>query len=614
MGILNLDRPEGSAARTPLRWPSSPVPGPRLVTPAAIDERHILRRATLQQNVEFAVWFAYMAVVAVGVFWHESWADEGQAWLLARNQSLGHLLFHAVRYEGSPGLWHTLLWVLARLHVSYTGMHWIAAAIATAGIYVFLRWSPFPLILRILFPLGFWLAYQDAVVARSYVLFAVLAFAAAAILRAISLRSPARPLRSGTLVGLALLLGLMANVSVHGFVASIAFAVVAWVVLHRRSRVGTRVRKALPSVVLCAFWLFAVITAFPPRDVNFNAGRNLERSIDKIRAGFGDQRAAADWKTLSSPFNDVRPGELIPVPPLVIHRTPRQALWHKIGRVLSLLTYPVSNYRWLALAACILIVVHAIVFRAAPGQLGWIGLLPWALMVLVFISMYLAPRHAGVLWESLLSALWLTWPAHPPDGTTRRWLHRLTLAVLILVSVDQVWWTAHSVWADIHGPYSGDLAAARFLRSQPPGARIAGFYYHSVGPEAYFSRPLYFNQPAPWWEWSSQVRVNQQAPATIATHPDIIVVGGWDWSPRNGAILDDWIPADPDNLNRVPLNDGYRVIPYAEAHGYRETHRFCGHAFIRDGYAEHLCQVILQPEPSPAPAAALPGAALQGYH
>lgn len=543
-----------------------------------------------------------MAVVGVGIFWHEPWADEAQAWLLARDNHFWHLMLHAIRYEGSPGLWHALLWVLARLHVSYAGMHWVSGMIAAAGIYVLLRWSPFPLVLRILFPFGFWLAYQDAVVARSYVLFAVIAFSAAAMVRRMSQRPAGAPIRWPVLTVLALLLGLMANISVHGFVASLGFAIVVWVLLRRRGGALKRADWLIPATVLGCFWLFAVVTTFPPSDVDFAAGKNLERSVDKIEAAFGSRDAKAQLQAERSGTSDVRPGELAPLPPLVFHRTAREALGHKVGRVLSLFTYPVSNFRWFALAACLLIVVQAIAFGArlhagpdVPGQLGWIGLVPWLLMIAVFTSMYMAPRHAGMLWESLLVALWLTWPAQIPARGPKRWLYGATLAALLLVAADQVWWTAHAVWSDVHGPYSGDLATAEFLRAQPPGRRIAGFYYHTVGPAAYFPAPIYFNQPAAYWIWSRNQRTVEEAPATIATHPDIIVVGGWDWSARNGAILDDWVPADPDNLNRVPMNDSYQVIPYAEAHGYRETHRFCGHAFIRAGYAEYLCQAVLEP-------------------
>ncbi len=582
-------------------WPELvPAPGPILVEPRRPATEPVAWPRTHRWSwVESAVLAGYTAVVALGIRWHEPWADEGQAWLMARDQGFWHLLLHSVRYEGSPGLWHALLWVLVRLHLGFTAMHWVAGAMAAAGIVVLLRWSPFPLVLRVLLPFGFWLAYQNAVVARSYVLFAGLAFGAAALLRGMAARERLRDSHSyeRRLLGLALLLGLMANLSVHGFVASLGFAVVARTVVRRRIRAGAHVRRAIPAVLLACFWIFAVVTTLPPGDVNFAAGKNLERSTQKILAGLGSKQAKAELRADRDLPNDVRLGELTPAPGLTFHRTRADALWHKVARVLSLLTFPVSNFRWLALLVCGLVVAQAFVFRASRHcpQLGWVGLAPWASMVVVFTSVYMAPRHAGMLWIALVASLWLTWPARESPTNPARWLQHLTVAALVLVALDQAWWAGRSVWEDMHQPYSGDSAMANFLEAQPKGERIAGFYYHTVGPVAFLHRPVYFNQPSTYWVWSRNLRTNRQAPATIATHPGLIVVGGFEWSARNGDITDDWLPPVPAELNRVPLADAFGIIPYAEAHGYRETHRFCGHAFMRDGYAEYLCQVALQP-------------------
>src|ERR1700730_17696733 len=46
---------------------------------------------------------------------HEPWADEAQAWELAQSLSLKSLFGTYIHYEGSPGLWHALLWLLSRL-------------------------------------------------------------------------------------------------------------------------------------------------------------------------------------------------------------------------------------------------------------------------------------------------------------------------------------------------------------------------------------------------------------------------------------------------------------------------------------------------------------------
>jgi hypothetical protein len=580
-------------------WPEEAVAAPEPVAqPVAVEdelaaEEREVRKARMQQFVQAAVLVGYAVLVAVGIAWHDPWADEAQAWLLARDQGFWHLMLHSLRYEGSPGLWHALLWVLARAHVSYVGMRWISGVIALAGVYVLLRWSPFPLILKILLPFGFWLAYQDAVVARSYVLFAVLAFPAAAILR--SMARDEGPVRRSTVIWLAVLLGLMANLSIHGFIASIGFWIVTLAVLRRKAKAGMPLRKTVPTAIVGCAWIFVVVTVFPPSDVNFPAGKNLQMSTQKIWAALGSQTAKAELQDEKQRGLTPRPGELPMQAERPFQKTAAEARWHKIGRILGLLTFPVSNFRYLALVACVLVIAQAIVFRPARGQVGWVGLMPWALMILLFTSMYLAPRHAGMIWEAMIAALWLTWPAEPVSGGFALWMRRVTVAALVLVALNQVQWTGRAMWEEIHKPYAGDKAMAKWLKANEGEKRIAGFGYHSVGVTAWFDHPVYFNQPATYWIWSQQPRNDARAPFAIATHPDVIVYGGWNWSEHNADISEDWVKPNLAELNSVPLNDAFHIVDYAEAHGYRETHRFCGHAFLRSGYSEELCQVALEP-------------------
>jgi hypothetical protein len=537
----------------------------------------------------------YAAVVAAGVRWHEPWSDEAQAWLIARTLGFWQILSHGMRYEGSPALWHCFLHLLILLHVNYTGMRWAAGGAAVAGIAIFLRYAPFPLLLRLLLPFTFWLAYQDAVVARSYILFTPLGFAAAALLR----NRTQRPLL------LALVLGLIANISAHGFLAAFGLVLVA-ILQWRRSRGGNAERAGAPKAAPKPAWLgamalaacffgVAIFSAFPSPDISFRAGKNVEHSWHKIEAQSHDRKIAQ----APAANNDVRPGELAPIPYPKEHHTRLQGLENKAGRSLATLTYPLSAFGvfgllivaslgWLALRT------PAMENQGAtlPGPLGGIALLPYLLVVLVFSSMYLAPRHCGMLMMCFLIAAWLAWPATSQPSS--RLLQTVT-AILLLMAIEQIGWTAHSLWSDIHEPSAPSVETAAFLK-QHPDARIAGFYYHTVGALPYFDHNIYVNQPNPYWLWSRNERTVQRAPATIATRPDIVVVGGWSASPRNGDITSDWRRPDAAP-SRVANNDWYQIVPYAEAHGYHPTHVFCGEQFMRFGYSERLCDVILQPVP-----------------
>ncbi len=92
---------------------------------------------------ECLVLLTFTAIAAVAVCFHEPWADEAQAWLIARDLGIGGIL-HQMGYEGSPPLWHLLLWVLIRLHLPYAALGAVSLTLVAAGMYIWLRWSPLP--------------------------------------------------------------------------------------------------------------------------------------------------------------------------------------------------------------------------------------------------------------------------------------------------------------------------------------------------------------------------------------------------------------------------------------------------------------------------------------
>ncbi|HMD48535.1 MAG TPA: hypothetical protein VKG79_05535, partial [Bryobacteraceae bacterium] len=156
----------------------------------------------------FCVAAVYALVLAAAILRHEPWADEAQAWLLARDASLWDLWTRLMHYEGSPGIWQTLLHFVVRIGVPYSAYRWIPGILAFSAVWMLVRYAPLPLFLRVLLPFTYFLCYQYAVIARSYALLAPLLFATALIYP----QAPRKPVLFTTL------LCLIAGVSVHGFV------------------------------------------------------------------------------------------------------------------------------------------------------------------------------------------------------------------------------------------------------------------------------------------------------------------------------------------------------------------------------------------------------------
>ncbi len=538
---------------------------------------------------EWLVMAAWCAVVGFAVQQHTPWADEQQAWLLADGVSWGTLFGHSLHYEGTGGLWHALLKLLQAAHLSFTAARWIAAGIEAAAVAMLLRYAPLPPLVRWLLPFTFFLLYQDAVVARSYCLFAVLAFTAAAVLRGARRREHEDKRRS---LLLALLLGLLANVSLHGLVASGGLALTA--LLTRR----TPVRRRLPAVaLLLVFWVFAMVTMAPARDVDYAAGNNIHRSLAKLEIALGWKQTIPEVLT-SLPMSGLRNE-----PPAVHeHHGELQRRWTKLARALAVITYPLSSSRLLALALAACVAVQAGFGRGADGarpggSLGLPGLAPYALMLLAFSGLFLAPRHAGTVLTAFVAAAWLTWPAAAGLRGHRLLLARATAALLVLVCVEQLTWSARAVAAEHRAPYAPGAMTAAYLRSKgagQPGVTLAGYYYGSIDPLLYFPRNLYGNQPPHrYWFWSTTLRNYSTVADVAAQRPALIVIGGFATGPE-GEITRDWQPVTPA-LPGIVLNDSFQVGRYFEHRGYRVTHVFCGHSYMRTSYAELLCDTVLEP-------------------
>lgn len=244
---------------------------------ASVTESDI--QASASHPLIYAALGAYAIVVALTIPRHEPWADEAQSWLLGRDASLTRLWGHLLHYEGTPGLWQTLLHALIRLGLPYSAYGFVSATLGLAAAYLLLRYAPLPLFVRLLLPFTYYLCYQYAVIARSYSLIAPLLFAIAAIY-------PNGLRRLGLMT---VLLALLAGVSVYGFLISACI----WVTLYlpgRRSERGASTGWKLPIAGL-AYWtvlIFFLVCAWPANDVAFAEHRglaNLHLLPDVVKAG-----------------------------------------------------------------------------------------------------------------------------------------------------------------------------------------------------------------------------------------------------------------------------------------------------------------------------------------
>lgn len=106
---------------------------------------------------------------------HEIWADEAQAWLVARDLNLFEMIGH-IRTEGHPILWYLLIFPFAKLNFSVLSMQLLNWFLALLGASYFVFKSPFNKFCKVSFLMSAGMLYWVSCVARSYSLFPILIF------------------------------------------------------------------------------------------------------------------------------------------------------------------------------------------------------------------------------------------------------------------------------------------------------------------------------------------------------------------------------------------------------------------------------------------------------
>jgi hypothetical protein len=403
---------------------------------------------------------AYATLLAFNIAHHEPWVDEAQAWLLARDSSLLELWTKLLRYEGSPGLWHTLLYLCIRLGIPYTGINVISGLAGLAAVWILLRHAPFPPLIRLLLPFTFFLSYQYAVIARNYALVPVLLFACAVVYKD-GIR------RSGTVTTL---LCLLAAVNAQAFILSASI----WLMFHapivRQWGTLDRFTKRKMLGLGLAYWaMLCVITLliWPNRDVTFARVPDWSLHNFFTLTKFAFQQAFGEG-----------------VLPVVI-----------IG-----LTVP---YLW-------------------KGG-GWLlFLLPGFLLCIFGAVMYSIYWHWGFLLLSWLFALWISSTNAKPTLPV--------IGALCMVIAVQGYWTFASTRFDWKNPYSGSLAAARYIqRTGLTGKRLFAIGVSCVGVQPYFPSNIFANfnagQDRAYWDWSRRNRTNNTVEHLGSANPEYVLAG-----------------------------------------------------------------------------------------
>jgi hypothetical protein len=147
----------------------------------------------------------------------------------------------------------------------------------------------------------------------------------------------------------------------------------------------------------------------------------------------------------------------------------------------------------------------------------------------------------------------------------------------------------------VQGSYDPGPQTARWLMAHPR-PRMAAFDFLSVSIQPWYPHSPFFNEPTAYWRWSSIDDVNLLHQQTIASHPDLAVVPVQFLQP--GLMHNEWAPLS-SMTSPQEERDQHRnpIVNDLRAHGYVETHRFCGTRWSRLESSYRNCDLIFEPGP-----------------
>lgn len=389
------------------------------------------------------LFFLYIFLIAFGLYHHEMWRDELQAWNIVLDSVSIPDLFYKIRYEGHPVLWFLVLWPFSRFsHSPHTIqiVHFLLSALVA---FLVIYKSPLRFYQKIAMLFSYFIFFEYGLISRNY------------------------------LIGIAILLGiavLWKNYRKHvwqicalvfllfqsnAFMALIAASVLLMLLFELyQNRILFKPENLVAVAFAVAGGLLFLITIVPPADNSYAPIWNLHL-----------------WPGLAlTTIGKVTSG-LFPVPEF------KTAFWG---------TRMIENQ---IVNALIAIPVLAAIFWSFRKNVPVLLFLVTS-FGLMLLFLYLKPvgtyRHYGHFSMALLFAYWIAVYKSEPS----QWAGNI-FNLVFLIQLPIGLFAAYTDWKN---PFSNAIHAADYIKTEmPENVQIAGaFNYLSTPVAGYLQKEIHF--------------------------------------------------------------------------------------------------------------------------
>ena len=116
------------------------------------------------------IFIVYTILIALGLYHHEMWRDELQAWNIVLKSNSIFDLFYNIRYEGHPVLWFLIIWPFSKFTSSPYLIQIIHFCFSVLSAYLIVFKSPLSTLEKIAVLFSYFLFFEYALISRNYII------------------------------------------------------------------------------------------------------------------------------------------------------------------------------------------------------------------------------------------------------------------------------------------------------------------------------------------------------------------------------------------------------------------------------------------------------------
>jgi hypothetical protein len=419
----------------------------------------------LSLKIVLPILSVYCCISVLGLYYHELFLDEAHHFLMSRDSPSLADLYYNLRYDGHPRLWGVLLYFITHyITPDPAAMQALQLLLSVSAAFVFLRYGPFALSMKILILPGYYFLFEYNLLSRNYALGIVMLFICCHLLYD----------AEKNLLWIGALLLLMCNA--HLFFAFASIGLFLYLVLEYARGKKLLTRRFIFFALLFGIGLAcALIQAHTPAVDNVN--------MTPVRPG--------EWLSLKnlSFAADALVWGWLPVPQVSAGHfwNSNWLIVKNIGHVL-----PVVLFLFFLFFPALFLrkKIGAVVFYYSG-----IGLL----LLFFVVTRMTAARYFGMVYIFFLAASWMTadlsgpvfsYPSIPGRGGLRLFFRVCLYGILFIQAAIGI----YALEEDLRRPFSQSKNTADYLRTLEPAGRPIVVEGYTGGPvlSAYLEKKLFY--------------------------------------------------------------------------------------------------------------------------